>query len=118
MKVISFVIVALGTVTKGFVKELADLEIGWRVEIIQTIALWRFGQNTEKIPGDLRFAVTQKAHENYLQTLMWKNLKGVQIRIIIIIPDLLLIIKKEKVYSSGLCRSSKDISKSKGRRKN
>ena len=34
-------IVALGTVTKGFVQELEDLEITWRVETVGTTALLR-----------------------------------------------------------------------------
>ena len=37
--VISVVIEALGTVTKGLVKELEDLEMGGRVEPIQITAL-------------------------------------------------------------------------------
>ena len=39
--VISIVICALGTVTKGLVQELEDLEIRGRVETIQTTALLR-----------------------------------------------------------------------------
>ena len=35
------VIGALGTITKGLLKSLADLEVGWRVETIQTTALLR-----------------------------------------------------------------------------
>ena len=47
--VISIVIGALGTVAKGLIKKLEDLEISGRVETIQTI-----GQNTEGIcaPSD------------------------------------------------------------------
>ena len=51
------VIGTLGTVTKGLVQGLEDLEITRRVETIQTTT---FGQNTEKSLGDLRrLVVTQ-----------------------------------------------------------
>ena len=39
--IVPFVIDALGTVTKGLFKDLEDLEIGGRVETIQTTALLR-----------------------------------------------------------------------------
>ena len=39
--VITFVIDALGTVTKGFVKGVEDLEITGQVETIQTRVLFR-----------------------------------------------------------------------------
>ena len=39
--VIPIVIDAFGTVTKGLLKGLEDLEVGGRVETIQTAALWR-----------------------------------------------------------------------------
>ena len=41
MTIIPIVIGAFGTVTKGLLKVLKDLEVGGRVEIIQTIALLR-----------------------------------------------------------------------------
>ena len=41
MKVIPIVIGALGTISKGLVKELEDLEIRSQVETIQTTALVR-----------------------------------------------------------------------------
>ena len=41
MKIISVVIGAFGTVTKGLLKGLEDLEVGGRVEPIQTTALLR-----------------------------------------------------------------------------
>ena len=69
------VIGAFGTLTKGLLKRLEDLEAGGRVEPIQTTALLN-GQNTEKSPGDLRrLAVTQIPVKNHLQKLMWKTLK-------------------------------------------
>ena len=41
VKILPIVIDAFGTVTKGLLKGLEDLEVGGRVEIIQTIALLR-----------------------------------------------------------------------------
>ena len=69
VSVIPIVIGALGTVTKGLVKGLEDLEIrGW-VETIET------GQNTEKSPGHLkRLVVTQTPVKDYQLMLMWKTL--------------------------------------------
>ena len=39
--IVPIVIGALGTITKGFLKGLEDLEVGGRVETIQTTALLR-----------------------------------------------------------------------------
>ena len=61
---------ALGSVTKGFVKGLEDLEVRERMETIYSIV--DIGQNT-KIPRDLRLAVTQTPGENNQLTLVWKN---------------------------------------------
>ena len=56
-----------GTVTKGLLKGLEDLEFGGRVETIQTITT----ENTEKSPGDLmKLAVTQTPGENHQLILM------------------------------------------------
>ena len=41
MTIIPIVTGAFGTVTKGLLKELEDLEVGGRVETIQTISLLR-----------------------------------------------------------------------------
>ena len=49
LMVIRIVIDLLGTVTKGLVQGLEDLEITGRVETIYTMA---YGQTTEKSPGD------------------------------------------------------------------
>ena len=58
--IIPIVIGAFGMVTKGLLKSPEDLEVDGRVETIQTTALLKTGQNTEKSPGDLRrLAVTQ-----------------------------------------------------------
>ena len=52
--IIPIVIGAFGTVTKGLLKGLEDLEIRGRVETIKAIYIFEIGQNTEKSPGDLR----------------------------------------------------------------
>ena len=55
--IIPIVIGVLGTVTKGLLKRLEDLEVGGRVDTIQV--LLRTARNTEKSPGGLRrLAVT------------------------------------------------------------
>ena len=73
--IVPIVIGALGTITKGLLKGLKDLEVGGRVETIQTTALLRNGQNPETSPGDLRrLAVTQTPMKNHQLTLMWKTL--------------------------------------------
>ena len=44
VKIISIVIGVFGTVTKGLLKELEDLEVGRQVETIQTTTLLRTGR--------------------------------------------------------------------------
>ena len=54
--IIPIVIGAFGTVTKGLLKGLEDLEVGERVEIIQTTALLRTARILRRVPetwGDL-----------------------------------------------------------------
>ena len=69
--IIPIVIGAFGTVTKGLLKGLEDLEVGGRVDTIQTTALLKNGQNTEKSPGDLRrLAVTQSLVKDHQMSLM------------------------------------------------
>ena len=71
VKIIPIVIGAFGTVTKGLLKGLEDLDIGRRVDTIQTTALLRTGQNTEKSSGDLRrLALTQVPVKNHRLMLM------------------------------------------------
>ena len=68
--IISIVVGAFGTVTKGLLKGLEDLEVGGRVETIQTTTLLRTARilrRVLKIWGDLLFLKLQ-------QTLMWKTL--------------------------------------------
>ena len=58
--IVPIVIGALGTVTKGLLKGLEDLEIGGRVGDYPNDSIAEDGQNTETSPGDLkRLAVTQ-----------------------------------------------------------
>ena len=68
--IVSIVIDAFGTVTKGFSKGLEDLEVDGQVEYPND-SIIENGQNTEKSPGDLRrIAVTQSQVKNYQLTLM------------------------------------------------
>ena len=55
--IVSIVIGALSTVTKGLLKGLEDLEVGGRVETIQTTALLRMARILRRVPetwGDMR----------------------------------------------------------------
>ena len=71
--IIPIKISASGTVTKGLLKGLEDLEVGERVESIQTTALLK--TYTENSPGYLtRFAVTPVPMKNHQRQLMGKNL--------------------------------------------
>ena len=70
--IVPIVIGAFGTVTKGLLKGLEDLEVGGdhpNNSIIEN------GQSTEKSPGDLgRLTVTQSPVKDHHLTLMWKSL--------------------------------------------
>ena len=69
--IIPIVIGAFGTVTKGLLKGLENLEVGGRVEIHPNNSIIENGQNTEKSPGDLkRLAVTQSPVKDHQLTLM------------------------------------------------
>ena len=73
--IVPIVIGAFGTITKGLLKSLEDLEVGGRVETIQMTALEN-GQNNEKSPGDVRrLAVTQAPVKNHQLILMSKTVK-------------------------------------------
>ena len=68
--IVPIVIGALGTITNRLLKGLEDLEVGGRVETIQTTALLRTAN-----PGDLRrLAIAQTPVENHQLTMMWKTL--------------------------------------------
>ena len=47
--IVPIVIGALGTITKGLLKGLEDLEVGERVETIQTIALLRTARTLRRV---------------------------------------------------------------------
>ena len=69
---VPIVIGAFGTLTKGLLKGLDDLEVGDH----PNYSIIENGQNTEKSPGDLRrLAVTQTPVKNHRLKLMWKTLK-------------------------------------------
>ena len=68
VKVKQIITGALGTIPKGLVRGLEELEIGGRAVII--------GQNTEKSPGDLRtLAFTRTPVTDHQQTLVGKILE-------------------------------------------
>ena len=71
MTIIPIVIGAFGTVTKGLLKGLEDLEV-WRTSGDHpNYCIIENGQNTKKNPGDLRrLAVTQTPGKNHRLTLM------------------------------------------------
>ena len=47
--IVPVVIVAFGTITKGLLKGLEDLEVGGRVETIQTTALLRMARIMRRV---------------------------------------------------------------------
>ena len=62
--IIPIVIGAFGTLTKGLLKGLEDLEAGGPSGDHPNDSIIEDGQNTEKSPGDLRrLAVTQNSSE-------------------------------------------------------
>ena len=70
--IIPIVIGAFETVTKGLLKGLEDLEVGGRVDTIQTRALLRTARILWRVLetwGDLQTPV-----KNHRLTLMWKAL--------------------------------------------
>ena len=54
---------AFGTVTKGLLTGLEDLDAGGRVEAIQTIALLRTARILRRAPEDLRKLASVKDHQ-------------------------------------------------------
>ena len=73
--IIPIVIGAFGTVSKGLLKGLEDLEVGGRMETIQATALLRTARILRRVPGDLRkLAFTQTPAKDHQLTLMWKAL--------------------------------------------
>ena len=73
--IVPVVIGAFGTVTKGLLKRLEDLEVRGRVEIHPNHSTIENGQNTEKSPGDLsRLTVILAQVKEHQLMLMWKPL--------------------------------------------
>ena len=69
--IVPIVIGAFGTITKGLLKGLKNLEVGGQVETIQNDSITKNGQDIEKRPGDLRrFAVTQTPVKNHQLMVM------------------------------------------------
>ena len=66
MTIIPIVIGAFGTVSKGLWKELEDLEVGGRVETIQTTALLRTGRILSRVLETWRGLLSLK--------LQWKTI--------------------------------------------
>ena len=65
--IVPIAIGSFGTVTKGLLKGLEDLEVGGRMETIQTTVLLK---TAKKSPGDLRrVTVTQTPMKNHQLTL-------------------------------------------------
>ena len=64
--IVPIVIGAFGTITKGLLKGLEDLEVGGTGRDYPNDSITKNGQNTEKSPGDLRrLAVTQIPVKNH-----------------------------------------------------
>ena len=72
MTIIQIVIGAFDTVTKGLLKGLEDLEVGGRVETIQTKALLRPARIEKSSEDVRRLAVTQTPVKDHQQKLMSK----------------------------------------------
>ena len=69
--IVPIVIGALGTITKGLLKGLEDLEVGERVETIQTTALLRTARILRRVLETCqRLAVTQTPVKNHQLTLV------------------------------------------------
>ena len=71
LTVIPIVTGMLGRVLNGLESGLKEFEIAGRIDIIQTTALLKIGQNIEKSPSDLsRLAVTQSPVKDHQLTLV------------------------------------------------
>ena len=69
--IVPIVIGAFGTITKGLLKGLEDLEVGGRVEDYPNDSIAVNSQNPETSPEDLRrLAVAQTPVKNHQLTLM------------------------------------------------
>ena len=71
MTIVPVMIGTFGTITKGLLKTLEDLEVSGRVETIQNDSIAENGKNPETSPGDWRrLAVTQTPVKNHQLTPM------------------------------------------------
>ena len=70
---------AFGTITKGLLKDLKDLEVSGRVETIQMTALLRMARNLRRV---LETWCYSDSSEKYSANTDVKNSKGVNIIII------------------------------------
>ena len=76
MTIIPIVICAHGTVTKGLIQRLEDLEIMESVGDSPNYSIVKIELNTAKSPGDLRrLAATQTPVKDHQLMLMRKTLK-------------------------------------------
>ena len=66
---------AFGTVTKGLLIGLGDMEVGGRADTNPNYSIAENGQNTEKSSGNLRLTVTRNLMKDHHLTLMWENSK-------------------------------------------
>ena len=87
--IVPIVIGALGTITKGLLKNLEDLEVGGRLETIQTTALQRTARILRRV---LETCCHSDSSENHQLKLMCKTLMSKIIIIIIIIITIIIII--------------------------
>ena len=68
--IVPIVIGAFGTITKGLLKGLEDMDVGGRIDYPND-SITENSHNTEKSPGDLRrLAVTQNPGKNHQLILM------------------------------------------------
>ena len=68
--IVPIVIGAFGTITKGLLKGLEDLEVGGRVETIQTTVLLKTARILRIILETKRLAVTQSPVRDHQLTLV------------------------------------------------
>ena len=82
--IVPIVIGALGTVTKGLLKGLEDLEVGGRVETIQTTALLRTARIQRRVLEIEETCCHSNSSEKPSANTDVKNSRGVYIYIYII----------------------------------
>ena len=71
LTVVPVLIGVLGTISKGLVRGLEELETGGLIETIQKYSIVEISLNIEKNPSGLRkLAVTQTPARNHQQTLV------------------------------------------------